>query len=76
MMGMTRPGTFTAAPTIQCHIHRKYPFLNTAADTAPQIQYVVSLILQLLLGLQTLQTDKYCIVSAVEQGGSLEGNEQ
>lgn len=32
-MGMTRPGTFMAAPTIWYRIYRKHPFVNTVADT-------------------------------------------
>jgi len=31
-MGMTRLGTFAVVPTVQCHVHRKHPFVETATD--------------------------------------------
>lgn len=78
MMGMTRPGTFTVAPAIWCHIYRKHPFVNTAADSvAPNtvcgdINTPVAAWLAGFPDRQVLQT----ISAAAKQGGSLEGNER
>lgn len=78
MMGTTRPGTFTAAPTIQCHIYRKHPFVNTATDSVAPNTVCNDMNTPVAAGFadfpdrQVLQS----ISSALEQSGSLEGNEQ
>jgi len=78
MMGMTRLGTFAAAPTIRCHIFRKCPSVNTAVDSVASnvvrsdINTPVAAWFADFLDRQVLQS----ISSAVEQGGLLERNEQ
>lgn len=73
MMGMTRPGTFTAGPTVRCHIYRKHPYINTAANRVrDDVNTPFAAWFAGFLDRQVLQS----ISSSVKQGGSLEGNEQ